>query len=377
MPADAATVAARAHVSAMPADGGDAALVAELRRQLAARDKVIAVLKKRVIARDDAVASPLATLQQNIALGKVVALKTQELNRERQELEHALADLGKAQVALLQAQKMESIGQLAAGIAHEINTPAQYVRDNLAFVCKAKQILDRVFDMAFGIVDAARAQGVAPELVAALDAQVTSSRFQYLRKQTPEALQQSLEGLDRITKIVSAMKTFSHPSAGEKEPVDLRELVATTVTVARNEWKYVAEVETEFDADVPLVPCLRDEIGQVLLNLLVNAAHAIGDTLVPGEREQGRIRIILRRAGDRHVDLCVSDDGPGIPEAIRTKVFDPFFTTKPVGKGTGQGLAIAYSTVVEKHQGRIFFEPSADQRGTTFVVRLPLNAVAG
>ncbi|WP_369937925.1 sensor histidine kinase [Xanthomonas tesorieronis] len=377
MSADAAMVSMPAHAAGAPLESGETAVIAELRRQLAARDKVIAVLKKRVTARDDAAASPLATLQQNIALGKVVALKTQELSRERQELEHALADLGKAQVALLQAQKMESIGQLAAGIAHEINTPAQYVRDNVAFVCKAKQILDRVFDMTFAIVDAARAQGVAPELVAALDAQVTSSKFQYLRKQTPEALQQSLEGLDRITKIVSAMKTFSHPSAGEKEPVDLRELVATTITVARNEWKYVAEIETDFAADVPLVPCLRDEIGQVLLNLVVNAAHAIGDTLVPGEREQGRIRIVLRRAGDSHVDLCVSDDGPGIPEAIRSKVFDPFFTTKPVGKGTGQGLAIAYSTVVEKHQGRIFFDPSPDQRGTTFVVRLPLNAVAG
>ncbi|MDL5366220.1 ATP-binding protein [Xanthomonas sp. NCPPB 2654] len=377
MSADATTVAATVGASATGFESGDAVLVAELRRQLAARDKVIAVLKKRVAARDDAVASPLATLQQNIALGKVVALKTHELNRERQELEQALADLGKAQVALLQAQKMESIGQLAAGIAHEINTPAQYVSDNLAFVCKAKQVLDHVFDMTFGIVDAARAQGVAPELVAALDAQVKSSKFQYLRKQTPEALQQSLEGVERITKIVGAMKRFSHPSAGEKEPVDLRELVATTITVARNEWKYVAEIETDFADDVPLVPCLRDEIGQVLLNLVVNAAHAIGDTLVPGEREQGRIRIVLRRAGDSHVDLCVGDDGPGIPEAIRTKVFDPFFTTKPVGKGTGQGLAIAYSTVVEKHQGRIFFEPSADQRGTTFVVRLPLNAVAG
>jgi Signal transduction histidine kinase regulating C4-dicarboxylate transport system len=377
MSADAATAPFPAHASATPLQSGDAALVAELRRQLAARDKVIAVLKKRVTARDDAVASPLATLQQNIALGKVVALKTQELSRERHDLQHALADLGKAQAALLQAQKMESIGQLAAGIAHEINTPAQYVRDNLAFVCKAKQILDHVFDMTFGIVDAARAQGVAPELVAALDAQIGSSKFQYLRKQTPEALQQSLEGLDRITKIVSAMKAFSHPSAGEKEPVDLRELVATTVTVARNEWKYVAEVETDFADDVPRVPCLRDEIGQVLLNLVVNAAHAIGDTLVPGEREQGRIRIVLRRAGDSHVDLCVSDDGPGIPEAIRNKVFDPFFTTKPVGKGTGQGLAIAYSTVVEKHQGQIFFEPSPNQRGTTFVVRLPLHVVAG
>lgn len=350
--------------------------LAELQRKLAARDKTIEVLKKRLTAEQGMGPTPLTILHQNVALAEIVARKTRELSMERQELEQALADLGKAQAALLQAQKMESIGQLAAGIAHEINTPAQYVRDNVAFMYKAKGMIDQVVDKAFEVVEAARAQGVALELVAALDAQLASSKFQYLRTQAPDALQQSLEGLDRITKIVSAMKAFSHPSAGEKEPVDLREVVVTTVTVARNEWKYVAVVDTDFADDVPQVPCLRDEIGQVLLNLVVNAAHAIADTLVPGGREQGRICIALRRAGDSHVDLRVSDDGPGIPEAIRNKVFDPFFTTKPVGKGTGQGLAIAYSTVVEKHQGRIFFETPADQRGTTFVVRLPLNVAA-
>lgn len=351
----------------------DATAVAELERKLAARDKVIAVLKKRVMSRDDTAASPLAILQQNIALGKIVAMKTRELSEERHELQQALGELGRAQAMLLQAQKMESIGHLAAGVAHEINTPTQYVRDNVAFVQKGMTLLEEVLGRAFDLITAARALASLDEPVAAFDAAIRRAKFDYVRKQMPEALEQSLEGLDRISKIVGAMKEFSHPSAGEKEPVDLRALVNTTVTVARNEWKYVAVLETDFEEGLPEVACLRDEIGQVLLNLVVNAAHAINDTLVPGEREKGRIVVSLKRAGQDTVDLRVSDDGPGIPEAIRTKVFDPFFTTKGVGKGTGQGLAIAYTTVVEKHKGKIFFETQAGT-GTIFVVRLPIAA---
>nr|WP_307774120.1 ATP-binding protein [Luteimonas salinisoli] len=302
-------------------------------------------------------------------------MKTRELSEERHELQRALTELGRTQAALLQAQKMESVGQLAAGIAHEINTPAQYVRDNVAFVRKGMDAVDEVLAAALAVIDTARGRGGLEAPVEAFEAAVRRTRFDFLRSQMPEALDQSLEGLERISTIVGAMKRFSHPSAGVKERVDLRPLVETAVTVARNEWKYLAELETDFAGDVPEVCCLRDEIGQVLLNLVVNAAHAIADSLVPGERDKGRIAISLRRFGDRHVDIRVADDGPGIPEAIRTRVFDPFFTTKPVGKGTGQGLAMAYSTVVEKHGGALFFE-TADgaAAGTTFVVRLPIEA---
>ena len=350
------------------------AALAELQRKLAARDKTIAVLKKRVMSRDDAAASPLVVLQQNVALGKVVAMKTRELSRERHDLQEAMAELGRAQAMLLQAQKMEAIGQLAAGVAHEINTPAQYVRDNVAFVRKGMAMLEVALASAQGLAAEVRAAGMLEQPLATFETAL-SGRFDYVRRQMPEALEQSLEGLDRIASIVSAMKEFSHPSAGEKEPVDLRGLISTTATVSRNEWKYVAELRTEFADDVPQVSCLRDEIGQVLLNLMVNAAHAIAETLVPGEREKGVITVMLRRAGDAAVDICVADDGPGIPEAIRSKIFDPFFTTKGVGKGTGQGLAMAYSTVVEKHNGRIFFQTRVGS-GTTFVVRLPISAQA-
>lgn len=350
------------------------AAIAELQRKLTARDKVIAVLKKRLVERDLSAASPLTILHENIALGKIVTMKTQELDQERRELKQALDDLGKTEAMLLQAQKMESIGQLAAGVAHEINTPTQYVRDNVDFIRKSVCVLNKVLDNANAVIAAARAKGGLETPIADFDRTLARVRFDYIQRQLPEALEQSLEGLDRISKIVGAMKSFSHPSAMEKQPVDLRALVEATVTVARNEWRYVAALETEFDEDLPLVCCLRDEIGQVLLNLVVNAAHAVADTLVSGERERGRIVVSLHRIGEDAVDLRVTDDGPGIPEAVRTKVFDPFFTTKVVGKGTGQGLSIAYSTVVGKHKGRIFFETETGV-GTTFVVRLPIAAV--
>jgi two-component system NtrC family sensor kinase len=350
--------------------------IAELERKLEAKEKTIVALKKRVLARDESATSPLAVLEQNIALGKVVALKTRELSEERRELQETLDKLGRTQAMLLQAQKMESIGQLAAGIAHEINTPTQYVRDNLTFVHRAKEGADRVFDKAFEVIEAARAGGLARDLITEFDELVRRTKFAYLREEFPLALEQSLEGMERISSIVAAMKEFSHPSAGEKEAVDLRALIETTATVTRNEWKYVAELETDFDDDVPPVPCLRDEIGQVVLNLVVNATHAISDTLKTGEKEKGRITIRLRKHGSNFVDILVVDDGDGIPEAIRNKIFNPFFTTKGVGKGTGQGLAIAYSTVVDKHQGQIFFETEVGV-GTTFIVRLPISDSGG
>jgi signal transduction histidine kinase len=193
-----------------------------------------------------------------------------------------------------------------------------------------------------------------------------------LRNQIPSALDESLEGLGHIAKIVAAMKEFSHPSQNEKESVDVREVIRTTVTVARNEWKYVADLETEFGDDLPLLPCLRDMVGQAILNLVVNAAHAIADTLQKGVKEKGRIVISAGQNGDV-MEIRVQDDGSGIPAAIRDRIFDPFFTTKAVGKGTGQGLAIVYSTVVDKHMGHIRCE-SEEGVGSTFILQFPLHS---
>jgi two-component system, NtrC family, sensor kinase len=167
------------------------------------------------------------------------------------------------------------------------------------------------------------------------------------------------------------MKAFAHPDGDQLTPTDLKSLIESTVMVATNEWKYVAEVELEFEPNLPPVPCLGGELNQVILNLIVNAAHAIGD-VVGSSGEKGRIAISTERDAT-HACIRVADSGTGIPEEIRAKVFEPFFTTKEVGRGTGQGLAMAYNCVVKRHKGTIHFETELG-KGTTFVIRLPLNS---
>lgn len=288
------------------------------------------------------------------------------------KLEKALVELKTAQSRLLQAQKLEAIGQLAAGIAHEINTPTQYVTDNVEFLARAFDRMGELATACRALVEATRG-GKTPseEVVLAAEGAFTRARVDYLMKEAPRAIQQSLDGLHRVANIVAAMKDFSHPSGGEKAPVDLVEAINSTVTVATNEWKYVAEVETTFDPDLPMVRCLRDEVNQVVLNLIVNAAHAIDQATIGGSKGKGTISIEARLEG-HWAEIRVRDTGCGIPEHARSRVFDPFFTTKPVGKGTGQGLAIAYSVIVEKHGGEITFE-TEENVGTTFIVRLPVN----
>ena len=178
--------------------------------------------------------------------------------------------------------------------------------------------------------------------------------------------------VQRVAGIVSAMKNFSHPGSQEKQAVDLNRAIETALTISRNEWKYIAEVRTQLDPNLPLVPCLAGEINQVLLNLLVNAAHAMAGTVQGEGGGLGTMTLTTRRDGD-WVEMAIADTGMGIPEHVRDKVFDPFFTTKEVGKGTGQGLTLAHTVVVKKHGGRIWFDTEVG-RGTTFFVRLPLSA---
>jgi signal transduction histidine kinase len=167
------------------------------------------------------------------------------------------------------------------------------------------------------------------------------------------------------------MKEFSHPGPVERQAIDLNHAIESTILVASHEWKYVADVSTDLDPDLYPVRGLAGEINQVMLNLIVNAAHAISD-LQKAPEEKGRIDIRTRQDGE-FAEIRVSDTGCGIPESIQSKIFDPFFTTKPVGKGTGQGLALAYAVIVKKHNGTIRVESKPGQ-GTTFVIRLPLNS---
>lgn len=286
--------------------------------------------------------------------------KADERERERMEIQ------------LRHGQKLEAIGQLAAGIAHEINTPAQFISDNTRFVQAAFEDIERLLARYDGLLH--EESGRSPALAARVAEAAVDADLAYLREEVPRAIRQSLEGLGRVTRIVRAMKDFSHPGTNELAPVDLNAAIDSAVTVARNEWKYVAVVKTEFDASLTPVPCYPGEFGQVVLNLLVNAAHAIGDKLGKDSTEKGVITLSTRRR-DGVVEMRVSDTGTGIPEAHRDRVFDPFFTTKAVGRGTGQGLAIAHAVIVEKHGGTIHFETETGS-GTTFVIRLPLTSLS-
>jgi PAS domain S-box-containing protein len=272
---------------------------------------------------------------------------------------------------LVHAQKMESIGQLAAGIAHEINTPTQYVGDNTRFLQTAFQDLARLVEKYRELAEWARTSGCAREWADELDALAREIDLDYLVAEVPKAIEESLHGVERVAKIVRAMKEFSHPGTAEKTPVDLNRAIESTITVARNEWKYVAEMEFDLDPELPMVSCLPGEFNQVILNMIINAADAIGEVVGDGAQGKGRIRVSTRRE-DGRVVIRISDTGPGIPEARRQRIFDPFFTTKEVGKGTGQGLAIAHNVIVDKHGGSIAVETEPGA-GTTFVVRLPID----
>jgi two-component system, NtrC family, sensor kinase len=345
-----------------------------LENKLHAKEKTIRTLIQRLEERQESRSSSFHILEHNAAIERMVSTKTNSLEDQKQRLSEALQELKRTQAKLLQAQKLEAIGQLAAGIAHEINTPTQYVSDNTAFLQRAFGSLMSALDTLQQVLAAARSGAVPPEAIEAADEVLSRAKLPYLLKHIPRAVEQSLEGLGRISSIVLAMKEFSHPSGNEKQPVNLHEAIESTVTIARNEWKYVADMEFDFDDTLPLVPVHRNEFNQVVLNVIVNAAHAIAEASDNGAKGKGKIRIRTRRDDD-FVEIRVIDSGNGIPEKIRGRVFEPFFTTKPVGRGTGQGLAISYSVIVDKHRGTIAFE-TEEGRGTTFVIRLPLMSSA-
>ena len=276
---------------------------------------------------------------------------------------------------LRSAQKMEAIGHLAAGVAHEINTPIQYIGDNTTFLKDSWNQIADVLSAAQRLRDEAAKGPVSAAAISSFDVCQKQADVEYLAQEVPRAIDQTLDGVQRVAKIVGAMKEFSHPGSQEKRAVDLNRAIETTVTVSRNEWKYVADVRTHLDPKLPLVPCLVGEVNQVLLNLLVNAAHAISDVVQKKEGTRGVITISTR-SDDDSVEISIADTGTGIPENVRDKVFDPFFTTKELGKGTGQGLMLAHAVVVKKHGGRIWFDTEVG-KGTTFYIRLPLAAAAG
>ena len=309
--------------------------------------------------------SPLRTPEGDLA-GSV------RIVRDVRERIQAQQEQKKLQARLLQAQKLESVGHLAAGIAHEINTPAQFIASNLDFINQACNESCQALASLLGLFDAVKEGRVTEARLQAIGDQVAQLDWAYFKEEIPRSISQSQEGIQRITSIVRAMKEFSHPGGRHKSKNNINRLIETTITVSRNEWKYVATVETDLDLNLRPVPCLADEMSQVVLNLLTNAAQAIETKLGKNaEGEKGRITVSTRQH-EQFAEIRVADTGCGIPREIRDKVFEPFFTTKDVGKGTGLGLAIVHDVVTGKHRGTLTSE-SEPGVGTTFIIRLPME----
>jgi len=295
--------------------------------------------------------------------------------RERtRDLEAANASLAQEMKARLQmeaelrqAQKLESVGRLAAGVAHEINTPIQFVSDSVHF------LRDATSDLIAEVVRMRKlhpgaANGASSVDLVKVDGVELEPHLAYAVEDAPKAFANALDGLDRVSNIVRSMKEFAHPDSTEMVTIDLNRTIESTLVIARGEYKYVAEVETIL-GDLPPIKCYAGEFNQVILNILVNAAHAIEDVVKDSERK-GRI-LVRTWLEEADVLISIADTGSGIPDDIREKVFDPFFTTKEIGRGTGQGLAIARSVIVDKHKGRLYLESVMGQ-GTTFFIRLPV-----
>jgi two-component system NtrC family sensor kinase len=259
-----------------------------------------------------------------------------------------------AEERLASSDRLESIGRLAAGVAHEINTPIQYLNDSVSFIREGVEELLAYID----------------KLHASTPAKPTENEdVEYMREELPPALTRVADGLSRIAEIVRSMKHFSHADQREMSAVDLNVAIASTLVMARSEYKDVADVETDY-ATLPPITCHGGQINQVVLNLVVNSAHAIGDLV---KKNGGRGKITVKTSVEpEHVLISITDTGGGIPEGIRVRIFDPFFTTKEVGRGTGQGLSIARNVIVKGHGGQLDFDTEMG-KGTTFHVRLPLQ----
>jgi len=304
-----------------------------------------------------------------LQLEERIADRTKELTFANQKLRDAAAERERIETELRLAQKLESVGRLAAGIAHEINTPVQYVSDSVTFM---RDALPSLVDTIAKYRELATAIDLHGDVEAAVFAARTTeaeSDVDYTLANAGSALDSALHGLGRVAAIVRSMKDFAHPDREEKTLVDLNRAIESTLMIAANECKYVADVETDL-AELPLVRCNGGEINQAVLNLVVNAAHAIQD-LVGATGAKGKIAVRTRCDGGE-VEISIADTGGGIPQIIRDKIYDPFFTTKEVGRGTGQGLAIVRAVVVERHGGSLRFE-SEPGRGTTFFLRLPIG----
>jgi signal transduction histidine kinase len=305
-------------------------------------------------------------------LRTAVRERTAELTAANERLVVEMEERSRVEVELRQAQKLESVGRLASGVAHEINTPVQFVNDSCHFVRDATGDLQRLIEEYRDLLVQLRQGAIDPEAaLARAEAAEQDADLPYLLDNIPRAVTRSIDGLDRVAAIVRAMKEFAYPDRKERALADINRAIETTLMVSSNEYKYVADIKTEL-GEVPQVMCHVGEVNQAVLNIVVNAAHAIQD-VVGGGGSKGEIAIRTWAAGS-DAFIAIRDTGKGIPREIIDKIFDPFFTTKQVGKGTGQGLAIARSVIVDKHGGKLSVD-SEPGHGTTFTICLPIAGV--
>ncbi|HEV7558121.1 MAG TPA: ATP-binding protein, partial [Kofleriaceae bacterium] len=309
----------------------------------------------------------LATEQANLELERRIEQRTRELRRANLKLEREMDERAAMEVELRHAQKLESVGRLAAGVAHELNTPIQFVTDACTFIDGAATSFIDVIAHTKDAFERLAAGTTSFEVERdGFAGDLDTADFSYLAEQVPPAVVRALDGLARMATIVQSMKAFSQPDRTDKANGDINAGLIATLELARNEYKYVADVTTDL-GDLPPVVCHIGELNQAFFNINVNAGQAIADVIPEGGR--GAIAVRTWVDGDE-IKISISDTGAGIPDDIRDRIFDPFFTTKDVGKGTGQGLALARSVIVDKHEGRIEVD-SAVGRGTTFTLTVP------
>jgi two-component system NtrC family sensor kinase len=306
--------------------------------------------------------STLVCLRQDPLVGAVLLAGRDVTERVALEQERERLELDRRV-----SQRLEAVGQLAAGIAHEINTPLQFVGDSVTFLKEAVEELLGLTALYRETLQTDAPIPVEQRRVTMKQAEEQAD-VEYLYERIPVAFERTTDGIERVRSIVQAMKRFSHASSTELAPADLNEALETTLAVCRNEYKYVATVTLEL-ASLPAVTCNIGELNQVFLNLIINAAQAIEEQ-VGASGGQGEIRITTRVEGS-DVVVQIADDGPGIPPEVQDRIYEPFFTTKEVGKGTGQGLALARATI-ERHSGSLECV-SAVGHGTAFTIRLPID----
>ena len=328
------------------------------------RGEIVNRRKEGLLYTEEMTITPIKNEQGRIT--HFIAVKQDVTEKKKVE-----SELHQVEIDLRHAQKMESIGNLAAGMAHEINTPLQSMHSNVLFLDEAFSSLSEWHRQ----VSEIQKGNLPSACVTALNEVNEKADLNYFFTEIPVAVRQSNEAMERVTEIVSAMKEFSRPREVGATRIDLNLAINSTLTVCRSEWKSVAELVTCFEKNLPLVSCVASDINQVILNLVINAVHAIATSQSGLQNQEkppiGIITVSTRQDGD-WVEVKVSDTGSGMSDDVKSHIFDPFYTTKEVGKGTGLGLLIAYTIIEKKHGGKIGFESELG-KGTTFFFRLPLT----